>query len=227
MKTLLSIKLLFISLVSVAQHYAISPSRAVNMTPEFDALTITDIFQENISNDSIQLKWKLVSNKLFPGWDFSLCDYTTCYAGLPDAGTMTLVPPGERGFLGLNVNPHDIEGTGVVKMFVYEEGYMDKGDTLTWFVHASATGITQITSSVNISLYPNPANQMVTVQVDAADLSTASIEVTDLLGKVWISKPIIHALTKLDVADLTNGYYLIQYKDGNEITGMRKLCIAK
>jgi hypothetical protein len=228
MKTLLlSLTLLFISLVSVAQHYAISPARTVNMTPAFNELTIVDIYQENTSNTTIQLKWKLLSNGLFPGWDFSLCDYTTCYPGIPDSGTMTPVPPGEKGFLGLNVKPYDIPGTGMVKMYVYEEGFETKGDTLTWLVIAKPTGITEFSRSAVVSLYPNPANEMVTVHVDAADLSSASIQVTDLLGKSLINKPVINESTKLDVSGLPTGYYLIQCKYGNETAGMKKLCIAK
>ena len=227
MKKFLSILLLFISMISVGQNYTISPSHEVNMTPAFDELTITDIYMLNTASTDIQLKWKLISNKLYPGWDFSLCDYTTCYPGLPNEGTMTPVPPGEKGFLGLNVVPYKIAGTGVVKMYVYQEGYMDKGDTLTWFVTATASGITQINRSVNISLFPNPAKELLTVEVDATDLSIASIQVTDLLGKVWINKTIGQTQTKVDVADLPNGYYLIQYKHGNEISGMEKLCVAR
>jgi hypothetical protein len=228
MKTLLlSLTLSFSSLVLVAQHYVISPAREVNMTPAFDQLTITDIYQENTSNTTIQLKWKLISNELFPGWDFSLCDYTTCYPGLPASGTMTPVPPGEKGFLGLNVKPYDISGTGKVRMYVYEDGFMDKGDTLTWYVIAKPTGITEIKGSAIVSLYPNPANEVVTVHLDAADLSTASIQVTDLLGKSLINKPVTNETTKLDVSELPNGYYLIQCKYGNETAGMKKLCIAK
>lgn len=224
---LLSTALLFSSLISVAQHYKITPSREVTVVPEFNELSITDIWQNNTSTDTIHLKWKLISNKLFPGWDFALCDYTTCYAGLPDEGTMTPVPPGERGFLGLNVNPYAIEGTGIVKIFVYEEGFMDKGDTLTWYVNASPTGITKLKQSVNISMYPNPASETVTVQVDTADLSEAYLEITDLIGKVMIRKPIVGTSTELNIADLANGYYLIQYQSGHEITGMKKLCVAR
>jgi hypothetical protein len=228
MKTLFtSLTLLFISLVSLGQHYVISPSREINMTPAFNQLTIVDIFQQNTSNDTILLKWELISNELFPGWDFSLCDYTTCYPGIPDNGTMTRVPPGEKGFLGLNVKPYDIPGTGKVRMYVYEDGFMEKGDTLTWFVIAKPTGIAELNGSAIVSLYPNPANETVTIHVDAADLSTASIQVTDLLGKAFINRPLTNESTTLDVSDLPNGYYLIQCKYGNETAGLKKLCIAK
>ena len=227
MKTLLSIQLVLLSLIGTAQHYTISPSHEVNVNAVFDELTITDIFMQNTSDNDIQLKWKLISNSLFAGWDFSLCDYTTCYAGLPDSGSMTPVPPGERGFLGLNVCPYSIVGTGYVKMVVYEEGFIDKGDTLTWFVNSEASGIHQVTNSVNLSLFPNPAKEVVTIQTDAKNLSSASIQVVDLLGKEWKQQSVNQASIKLDVGDLPNGYYLIQFKYGDKISGMKKLCIAK
>jgi len=227
MKTLLSISLFFISLMGVAQHYTVSPSRSVNMTAAFDELTISDIYMLNTSDKDIQLKWKLISNDLFPGWDFSLCDYTTCYTGLPAEGTMTPVPPGEKGFLGLNVCPYQIVGTGVVKMYVYEEGFFDKGDTLTWYVNSTASGITKSTNAVNISLYPNPAKEIVSIQVDAKEISSATIQVVDLIGKEWINTALSQTVTKLDVSNLPNGYYLVQYKYGSEIRGMKKLCITK
>lgn len=227
MKTLLSISLFFTSMLCVAQHYTVSPSsRSINMSATFDELTITDIYMLNTSDKDIQLKWKLISNNLFPGWDFSLCDYTTCYTGLPAEGTMTLVPPNEKGFLGLNVCPYKIVGTGVVKMYVYEEGFFDKGDTLTWYVTSATSGITKNTNSVNISMYPNPAKEMVSIQVDAKDLSSASLQVVDLLGKEWMQIPLSQTTTKLDVSNLPNGYYLVQYKYGSEIRGMKKLCIT-
>lgn len=228
MKTLVTISLLFSSLIGAAQHYTVSPSsRSINMSATFDELTIRDIYMLNTSTTDIQLKWKLIANNLFPGWDFSLCDYTTCYTGLPAEGTMTPVPPGEKGFLGLNVCPYKIVGTGVVKMYVYEEGFMDKGDTLTWFVTSTASGINQVANSVTLSMYPNPAKETVAVQVDASDLSFSSLKVVDLLGKEWINKSVNQTLTKLDVATLPNGYYLVQYKQGDEILSMKKLCITK
>lgn len=57
--------------------------------------------------------------------------------------------------------------------------------------------------------------------------ATASIQVTDLLGNKLINKSVTSETTNLDVSDLSNGYYLIQCKYGNETAGMKKLCITK
>lgn len=225
LKIILIINILFISLCTTAQkNYIIQPSKHVIVDPIYNLLSVTDIYQENTSNQPIILKWKLISNNLQPGWDFSLCDYQTCYVGIPDSGVMDTVPPGEKGFLGLNVNPLEIKGTGEVIMFVYEDGHMDNGDTLVWEI-AEPTGIKELRRSNILALYPNPANEQVTVRL--SDYSNASVQVTDILGHIIRTTTVHNELTTINVADLPNGYYFIQCKYGNEIAGTKKLCISK
>jgi hypothetical protein len=224
LKLLLSLPILLISLCTVAQNYVIEPARTVQVTPVLDAMSIVDIFQVNTSNKTIILKWKLVSKDLNPGWDYSLCDYVTCYAGLPDSGTMTPVDSGVKGFLGLNLNPRQVYGTGSVKMYVYEEGFFEKGDTLTWEI-LMPTGIHETKKSNILSLYPNPAADKVTVRL-AEYNNNSSIRIIDILGNTVAQRAVSSELTTLDVGHLSNGYYFIQCKQGNEIVGISRLCVS-
>jgi hypothetical protein len=69
-----------------------------------------------------------------------------------------------------------------------------------------ATGIDQLTNS--ISLYPNPANDLVNV-VSTNDIKT--IEVLDYIGKtIYRNDDVNLKNTKLDVANYNSGVYFVK-----------------
>mgnify|MGYP000461619845 CR=1 FL=1 len=92
-----------------------------------NVLTMYDIYQENISDETIELTWETVLVDVPSGWDYSVCDNGTCYVGIPDGFTMpNPVPAGESGFLGLNLTPNS-EGSGILQIYVHVSGEPDAG----------------------------------------------------------------------------------------------------
>ncbi len=139
-----------------SQSYVISPSKTIIVSATANQLTIFDIYQRNISGNPLNLGWKRISLTIPSGWDYSLCDYGTCYPGLPDTGAMATVAIADSGFLGLNINPYSFSGTATASIYVYDKTAPSSGDTLTWIVHAGNVGISGIYKAA-VCLYPNPA----------------------------------------------------------------------
>jgi hypothetical protein len=204
---------------SKAQTYAITPNDTLVGTAPFFTITIFDIFQDNISGAPLNLGWTLISNNLVPGWDFSLCDYNTCYTGLPASGTMATVPDSGQGFLGLNVDPTNISGTGTVRIYVYDMANPNGGDTLTWIVSTPPVGINDMTSQAGIQLYPNPATDVICVN-PGTNAAAVEVVIVDATGReVFRNAQSNNGPYTIPVSELAPGNYVLMHKqeDGTVI----------
>jgi hypothetical protein len=209
-----------------AQNYTLDPSNTVTVTAPYNTISIFDIYQVSTASTKIQLKWETLNNGLVAGWDFSLCDYGHCLAGLPPSGTMDSVEVGGMGFLGLNVNPYSIPGTGIVKMYVYENGFYANGDTLTWIVNAGPSGISESSVSGTFAMYPNPASETVNLLVSGQETTCLVYDALGALVKSFNVSPTEG--TKMDVSDLSRGIYFVRLFDlQKKEIGLQKLIISR
>lgn len=65
-----------------------------------------------------------------------------------------------------------------------------------------------ITSDNNFTMYPNPANSLVKIQINKL-VGEGQIIVTDALGKQVIAQPLSMGTNNLDVTRLSKGFYLV------------------
>lgn len=206
---IISAAIIAFSSESKAQTYSITPNDTLVVTAPYFTITIFDIFQDNISGAPLNLAWTLVSNNLVPGWDFSLCDYTTCYTGLPASGTMTTVPDSGQGFLGLNVDPVNISGTGTVRIYVYDVTNPNGGDTLTWIVSTPPVGIETPADLAFLQIYPNPAIDVLHIQ-PGGSYGITSAMVVDVTGRQVVQGVMsANGVYTLQVAALPDGIYFV------------------
>ena len=70
-----------------------------------------------------------------------------------------------------------------------------------------------------ISVFPNPANSTVTVQLHSnnSETSLISIKFMDLLGRVVLSREVNEPSCVLDVSTYSKGIYFIETKDSDKI----------
>ena len=77
-----------------------------------------------------------------------------------------------------------------------------------------------------ISIYPNPASEFVTVEVDQKIIAEKpAIKVTDMLGKLHSIQNIEGTSTKINVASLPSGVYLLQVVAGNTSLRVEKIVV--
>lgn len=199
-----------------AQNYSISPNDTLIVSAPYNELTIFDIYMVNNVNTKISLSWMSISNTLPAGWDYSLCDLGSCYAGIPASGTMDSVNVGGQGFLGLNVNPYAISGTGTVRIYVYESGNQANGDTLTWIVTSSPTSTDEVTMESLISIYPNPAAGKINIQLAGTEVKLAFAELYTITGRKLAIKSLAGYVEKsFDISAYPAGVYFIRLIDEN------------
>ncbi len=78
------------------------------------------------------------------------------------------------------------------------------------------TGVQNVTASMGeMSLYPNPASNMLNVEINNTPGGKYKVEVVDLLGHKINTSDVVNNRTTLDVADLAAGMYMVNcYRDG-------------
>lgn len=85
-----------------------------------------------------------------------------------------------------------------------------------------ATGLNEV-NKLNLNIYPNPVNNLVTIDVDQR--TTATAEVFDQAGRKMMATEINRNNRTIDLSELHNGIYFISLQDQNGATQRTKLIV--
>jgi hypothetical protein len=171
-------------------------------------LTINDVYQVNTGNSKILIKWERISVNIPSAWDYSMCDLGACHPGIPvGPEEMDTVKVGNSGFLGLNIDPGNTPGSGVVKVLVYQNGFRNNADTITWNITAVPAGIKEIQENNPLRIFPNPAGGQLHISIGTP--GEFSVSITDLTGRnvLRILQP--GGPASIDLSSLEKGIYTV------------------
>jgi hypothetical protein len=87
------------------------------------------------------------------------------------------------------------------------------------FYPAVSTGINEVVKSLNFSVYPNPANSIVTINTQE---NIKEITMFNLLGEVVLTETVKNTI---NVSNINNGIYLLQVKTTNGAIGTKKIIV--
>lgn len=90
----------------------------------------------------------------------------------------------------------------------------------------NAVGINELDSELNFNIFPNPANNTLTVSSEKSTTAKLVLTIYNTLGSVVKSIPILQNQQLIDVSDLGNGIYLVDLKS-DEGHWVQKLAIEK
>ncbi|CAM3588827.1 T9SS type A sorting domain-containing protein [Flavobacterium gelidilacus] len=78
----------------------------------------------------------------------------------------------------------------------------------------------------NVTMYPNPAKNQVTVSLDNTNEVIANVSVVDMLGKQVIRLNKVNEITKsIDLSSLNTGIYFLEIETQNKLVVKRKLIV--
>jgi hypothetical protein len=192
-----------------AQTYSISPANTVTFSAPYNNITINDIYMDCTSNSTLSITWGLISMSLPVGWDYSMCELGTCHTGIPTGPTTmsTHAVGGAQAFLGLNIDPNSIPGTGVVKVKVYRTGSFGNVDTLTWYINSVVAGVHELSLNGNVKVFPNPAKEKISLKNNLPGEITA-VSMTDISGRKMEGIKLEN--DQIDISNLNSGIYFLQ-----------------
>ena len=202
--------------LSIAQTHSYNTT-TLTATAPYDYYSDFKIFITNLQpSDSLSITWQRISNTLPSAWDYSICDFGSCFIGIPNGNTMSKIPPGATEYFKLSINPANNAGSGMVELLVYETGNQGNADTLTYSITSTPTGISINSVTENqITIFPNPAKDNLNVKLDSYS-SINSVAIFNVIGKkimdVSVSK---NAINKISLNEIPAGIYFIQYVNEN------------
>lgn len=79
--------------------------------------------------------------------------------------------------------------------------------------YALGVGILNSSSKL-ISVFPNPAKDMINIDIDGGVNDRSEILLTDMAGRVLEKIQPVHKQTAININDLSSGVYLLKYSDG-------------
>ncbi|MGB1037424.1 MAG: T9SS type A sorting domain-containing protein [Bacteroidia bacterium] len=97
------------------------------------------------------------------------------------------------------------------------------GTTITWWnIDRNGVSVDEVNFNNNIAAYPNPASDVLNVELLHTKLAEVKVELVDLTGKTVISKTIEDSFNgesyKLNVGEVENGMYILKVTNGTEVS---------
>ena len=201
--------------------YMVSPAKTVSVTATYNQTTVSDIYQVNTAASKIVLKWERVLVNLPVGWTPSICDFGTCYGTVPAMSTMDSIPVGGQGLLGLNIDPGTIAGSGVVKVYVYQNGYYSNGDTITWNITSAPVSLEELSFNDGITVYPTLAKDLLNINFKTASHENIKAYVIDALGQKIVDVYLTEQTNQVDISQLSSGFYNLMLESDSKIVFKR------
>jgi hypothetical protein len=174
---------------------------------------IYDIKFTTPTPEDITFMWERVSDSFLAEWDYSLCDYTGCYVGVPTTGAMTPITMAEasngtEGFFKMNIGHQGYNGDGLVEIYVYDSNDYNRGDTVSFHLSISELSINEVSQNNSVVVSPNPATNLVTISGSTA----ISVSIFNGIG--------LHVMNlegngngSFDVSNLESGVYFLNFEN--------------
>ncbi|MFN4083897.1 MAG: T9SS type A sorting domain-containing protein [Bacteroidia bacterium] len=205
--------------INIAQNssFTLSTKDARGQGPNNNFMLEAKSNFRNISTEPTDniFDWKVIDISIPTGWEFGMCDPNNCLTNLQlnSTGYFTL-DIGQQGEFKGDFVPNGISGTGSATITITSRKFPANTDTLKYTVNAWVTSVKNVSKSTELSLFPNPAKDKISVKYQTRE--NISIDIYNVLGSKV--KNINHSgmETEINITDLKNGVYFIRFNDGNK-----------
>lgn len=138
----------------------------------------------------------------------------------PDVFTWT---DGEEGLLAVYHIANGNPGVALFRYYIVDDGTGDLLDSVD-VRYTSTVGIEE-TKKLDISAYPNPANNVFNIELDGAGSDVITVQLQNLLGQKVIDEKISNGVNTLDVSKLKSGIYFYTISRNGNAVETKKLVI--
>lgn len=160
----------------------------------------------NVSGDTLNLSWDLIEKVTPTGWDYSYCDYVTCYDASYFHGTMEPITGTEHGFIKVNVLTN-VAGWAYFKFAVYNVDAPAEADTIEFWFNGIVS--VQQMEKKEISIYPNPTSGDKDLTIRNLP-SNSTVEIYNSLGQRVFMTNSGENESLLITQDFNKGAYIVR-----------------
>jgi hypothetical protein len=180
---------------------------------------------ENISNKNINIKVKKTEISVVPGTENSFC-WVMCYDASVLVSTQYITIPAHSinntDFYG-EYYPKGHLGTSIIRYTFFDMNNPSDSVSMIAVYVATPVGIQEMPINALISLFPNPTNGIVNLNIDVVDNLT--IEIFNSFGAKVFEEQI--QSNKIDLSILSEGIYFYRLKAGNQLKASNIIVIQK
>jgi hypothetical protein len=181
--------------------------------PEAASSSEHSVYLKNIGTAPLDIAYEKVSVDYPQQWGTpSFCDNIGCYIDFPKTGTFATMAPGEKGSIKIGIIPQGSADTAIIKYAVWDVKNPNLKDTITFRIMVRWSAGTQLSVMPQQAIYPVPANQFLQVNTLNADY----LEIRSLSGQTVSRYYPDAAWSRLDIANLANGSYVLLLKGKND-----------
>lgn len=209
---------LLIGFGAMAQTYTISNKVNYLNCSAGDNYIESIVTITNTGNADTQFTWVRLDQNLLSGWGVQLCDPITCFDPVPASNSFTL-KKGKSGLLSFKITPNGKVGTGKINIGLSLNGASGPFDTITFNVNSWANGVSSSAKLPDLSVYPNPAQNEITINYDSK--FNYQIDIVNIIGNRVRSYNNVDGPVKLDISDLPDGVYIVKIFDRGKVLTRR------
>jgi hypothetical protein len=103
---------------------------------------------------------------------------------------------------------------------------INKASVRYYYIEPSSVAVENFTNNNNLTIYPNPATNQITIKVNETSDNFGKIYIYNMFGSLIQTEEINQNLQQINTSNLSNGIYLITYEN-NGLKQNQKLLIQK
>lgn len=211
MKYFYSILVLLAPSLLLAENIKFSVDRdTLSTTLRSEGYHDTNVDILGLPEEVTYLSWEVLDRKENDGWDLSVCDYGSCYIGVPKGGDMDSATSADDVFMKFTVNSMGKADECWYTLRVYDRNEPTNADTITLVFKAWPTSVGEVNQEA-FSLYPNPSTGLVTLNLDRDLDEITQFHLVDAHGKNVMSAQLngVSRSQQLDLTAVPRGTYVL------------------
>jgi hypothetical protein len=220
MKPYLIVLVLLSTLGLRAQTFSLNLGNSSTTDAPVEEFVVGTITMLNTSDAPVVLRWSLIEKTTPSVWDYSYCDFNTCYTGDQINGTMAVIQPGNEGFIKVNAYT-TAASSAYFKFNVWDENDPANEKIIEFWFNGIAN-IKKEEPTKALSIYPNPSISGSPVSIENIPLNS-SVKIINALGQVVYNTKALQGTLVVN-EQLPKGVYIVHVSIAS-LTETRKLII--
>ena len=108
-----------------------------------------------------------------------------------------------------------------------DTGYVvGTGGTILQTTNGVTVGIKEPNLDEQMKIYPNPASDIITLEIDKGNNTDLTLKIYNLLGILVKSEIVKQSKQQININDLSNGIYMVEIRE-KELTRKQKIIIQR
>jgi hypothetical protein len=190
-----------------AQPFEASPAnQSINYVSIGEYVTSTIQFVNN-ADSGLVLQWDLLEKTTPAGWDYSYCDFNTCYDATYVHGVMDTIPAVGNGFIKVNVSTTN-ESWSYFKFQVSTLNNSEYIDTVEfWFNGINA--LNEFENDNDLMIFPNPVNSGEVITVIPVEPNSV-IQIYNVFGELIWNEKTYQKFHPIKLSNFQPGSYFVR-----------------